>query len=58
MAATNKFYTYVPMNFGLEQPTLIETPELIKQRLQMVEELINLEVATKLLEVWGEGWGF
>lgn len=55
IAATNKFYTYVPMNFGLHQPTLIDSQELIKQRLQMVEELINLEVATKMLEVKREG---
>lgn len=51
LATSNKFYTFIPMNFGMRQPPLIDSDERIKERLQMVEELLHLEVASKLLKV-------
>jgi poly [ADP-ribose] polymerase len=51
LATSNKFYTFIPMNFGMRQPPLIDSDQRIKERLQMVEELLHLEVASKLLKV-------
>jgi poly [ADP-ribose] polymerase 1 len=43
--ATNRFYTLVPHNFGISKPPLIDNEELIKTKMDMLEALLDIEVA-------------
>eukprot|EP00005_Dracoamoeba_jomungandri_P000909 CAMPEP_0174254406 /NCGR_PEP_ID=MMETSP0439-20130205/3732_1 /TAXON_ID=0 /ORGANISM="Stereomyxa ramosa, Strain Chinc5" /LENGTH=1042 /DNA_ID=CAMNT_0015335969 /DNA_START=19 /DNA_END=3144 /DNA_ORIENTATION=- len=47
---TNKFYTLIPHDFGDEQPPLIDNDELLKKKLDMIEALQDIEIATSLLK--------
>jgi poly [ADP-ribose] polymerase len=51
---TNRFYTLVPHDFGEASPPLINTDELVKQKIELLDVLCDIEVANKLMEE-GEG---
>lgn len=42
---TNKFYSLVPQSFGVEKPPLINSDEMIKKKIEMVDSLMEIEVA-------------
>uniref|UniRef100_A0A7I4FF06 Poly [ADP-ribose] polymerase n=2 Tax=Physcomitrium patens TaxID=3218 RepID=A0A7I4FF06_PHYPA len=48
---TSEFYTVIPHDFGFKhmQNFIIDTPQKLKHKLEMVEALGEIEVATKLL---------
>ncbi|KAJ3158236.1 Poly [ADP-ribose] polymerase 2 [Geranomyces michiganensis] len=46
---TSLFYTIIPHNFGMRRPQLINTPQLLKAKLQMVEALGDIEIATEII---------
>ncbi|GFO48668.1 poly [ADP-ribose] polymerase [Plakobranchus ocellatus] len=48
--ATNRFYTTVPHDFGMKKPTLLDTSEIIKQKTDMLDNLMEIEVAYSLLK--------
>ncbi|XP_026832189.1 poly [ADP-ribose] polymerase isoform X2 [Drosophila erecta] len=48
--ATNRFYTLIPHNFGVQSPTLIETHQQIEDLRQMLDSLAEIEVAYSLIE--------
>lgn len=48
--ASNRFYTLIPHDFGVDVPPVINTQEMIKQKLEMVESLMEMEVAYSLLK--------
>ncbi|BFZ12172.1 hypothetical protein BsWGS_15210 [Bradybaena similaris] len=48
--ATNRFYTAVPHDFGLKKPPLLDTAEIIKQKIDMLDNLLEIEVAYSLLK--------
>ncbi|CAG5129820.1 unnamed protein product, partial [Candidula unifasciata] len=48
--ATNRFYTAVPHDFGLKKPVLLDTAEIIKQKTDMLDNLLEIEVAYSLLK--------
>ncbi|EGD73288.1 hypothetical protein PTSG_05004 [Salpingoeca rosetta] len=50
LGCSNKFYTYIPHDFGFKSPPPISTEKMIKDKVQMVEDLMNLEVASRILE--------
>ncbi|XP_045461901.1 poly [ADP-ribose] polymerase [Harmonia axyridis] len=50
---TNRFYTFIPHNFGVDNPPLLKTPEMIKQKIEMLDSLMELEVAYSLLKSAG-----
>ncbi|XP_039748825.1 poly [ADP-ribose] polymerase [Pararge aegeria] len=48
--ATNRFYTLVPHNFGLDNPPLLNTTEIIKNKTEMLDNLLEIEIAYSLLK--------
>ncbi|XP_014252361.1 poly [ADP-ribose] polymerase [Cimex lectularius] len=54
--ATNRFYTIIPHDFGTDTPPLLDNKEIIQAKLEMLESLMEMEVAYSLLkETKGEG---
>jgi len=52
---SNEFYTLIPHDFGMRRPTIINSKELLKEKITMVEALADIVVATKLLRGGGGG---
>jgi len=51
---SNQFYTLIPHDFGLKKPVVLNDPELIKSKLEMLESLMEIEVAYSLLKAGDE----
>ncbi|CAH2075136.1 unnamed protein product, partial [Iphiclides podalirius] len=47
--ATNRFYTLVPHSFGMENPPLLDNMELIKTKTEMLDNLLEIEIAYSML---------
>lgn len=47
--ASNRFYTLIPHNFGISEPKILETSEAIKNKCDMLDALLEMEVAYNLL---------
>lgn len=49
---SSQFYTIIPHDFGFKKMRefVIDTPQKLKRKIEMVEALAEIEVATKLLE--------
>ncbi|XP_058823403.1 poly [ADP-ribose] polymerase [Topomyia yanbarensis] len=47
--ASNRFYTLIPHNFGVETPTILDTVEQVKEKQDMLESLVEIEIAYSLL---------
>ncbi|XP_015110104.1 poly [ADP-ribose] polymerase [Diachasma alloeum] len=52
--ASNRFYTLVPHSFGVGEPTVLDNEILIQSKCQMLDSLIEMEIAYKLLNVKSE----
>lgn len=48
--ATNRFYTLIPHNFGVESPPLLDTTEQVEKLRQMLDSLLEIECAYNLLQ--------
>ena len=48
--ASNRFYTLIPHDFGLRKPPLLDTVEVISAKTQMLDNLLEIEVAYSLLK--------
>ncbi|KAH8262068.1 hypothetical protein KR038_001987 [Drosophila bunnanda] len=48
--ATNRFYTLIPHNFGIQSPALIETYKQIEDLRDVLDSLAEIEVAYKLIK--------
>ncbi|XP_045534440.1 poly [ADP-ribose] polymerase [Papilio machaon] len=48
--ATNRFYTLVPHNFGTDNPPLLNNAEAIKSKTEMLDNLLEIEIAYNLLK--------
>ncbi|CAG8530387.1 12742_t:CDS:1 [Acaulospora colombiana] len=46
---SNDFYSVIPHNFGMRKPALINSEAILKQKLDMVEALGEIEIATSLI---------
>ncbi|KAK9891936.1 hypothetical protein WA026_017419 [Henosepilachna vigintioctopunctata] len=51
--ASNRFYTFIPHSFGIDDPPILKTPEMIKQKIEMLDNLMELEVAYSLMKSAG-----
>ncbi|XP_066147801.1 poly [ADP-ribose] polymerase [Euwallacea fornicatus] len=51
--ATNKFYTLIPHSFGINEVQIIKEKELIKQKLEMLDNLMEMEIAYNLMKSSG-----
>ncbi|KAJ8686796.1 hypothetical protein QAD02_022590 [Eretmocerus hayati] len=49
ITASNKFYTFIPHNFGVSGPSIIETEAEIQAKNLMLESLLEMEIAYNLL---------
>jgi len=47
---TNKFYTLVPHDFGEGKPILIDTDELIREKVVLLDALCDIETAQSLMK--------
>ena len=47
---TNRFYTLVPHDFGMGKPPPLDSEEVIKIKTQMLDNLLEIEVAYSLLK--------
>jgi len=52
---TNRFYTLVPHDFGIDNPPLLDNEEIIKQKISMLDNLLEIEIAYGLLQNTGAG---
>ncbi|ESO88129.1 hypothetical protein LOTGIDRAFT_206927 [Lottia gigantea] len=48
--ASNRFYTLIPHDFGMKKPPLLDDPEIIKTKTEMLDSLLEIEVAYNLLK--------
>lgn len=48
--ASNRFYTMIPHDFGVKRPPIIDTIETITKKTEMLESLLEMEVAYGLLK--------
>lgn len=49
ISKTNQFYTLIPHSFGVAGPNIIDNEEEIKLKSQMLESLLEMEIAYSLL---------
>ncbi|XP_045512835.1 poly [ADP-ribose] polymerase isoform X2 [Pieris brassicae] len=47
--STNRFYTVVPHSFGLDNPPLLDSEEAVLNKIQMLDSLMEIEIAYSLL---------
>ncbi|CAK84112.1 unnamed protein product (macronuclear) [Paramecium tetraurelia] len=47
---TSEFYSQIPHDFGMNKAPLIDTKEKVKAKLEMLEAIQHIQVATKILE--------
>merc|ERR1711862_455530 len=48
--ASNRFFTLIPHDFGLKTPPILNDPDYIKSKIEMLDNLLEIEVAYKLLK--------
>ncbi|XP_070576368.1 poly [ADP-ribose] polymerase 1-like [Ptychodera flava] len=48
--ASNRFYTLIPHDFGMKKPPLLDSTDIIKAKTQMLDNLLDIEVAYSLLK--------
>ncbi|XP_076264902.1 poly-(ADP-ribose) polymerase [Rhynchophorus ferrugineus] len=51
--ATNRFYTLIPHNFGIEKIPVLKDKDIIKQKLDMLDNLLEMEIAYSLMKSSG-----
>lgn len=54
---TNRFFTYIPHNFGTATPPLLDNLEFIKKKTEMLESLLEIELAYEILQSGAEKEG-
>ena len=52
---SNKFYTLIPHDFGMQKPPLLDNEDIIKTKTSMLDNLMEIEVAYSLLTTKEEG---
>lgn len=52
--ASNRFYTLMPHNFGMHRAPVIKTREMIEEKREMLDNLIQIEVAYNLIKTEDE----
>ncbi|XP_028151640.2 poly [ADP-ribose] polymerase-like [Diabrotica virgifera virgifera] len=53
--ASNRFYTFIPHSFGLGTPTILDNEEIIKKKVEMLNSLLELEIAYNLMQTANKG---
>jgi len=48
--SANRFYTLIPHDFGMRAPPLIDNEKMLKEKTDMLEALLDLEIAASLIK--------
>ena len=51
---SNRFYTLIPHDFGMQKPPLLDNEDAIKTKTSMLDNLMEIEIAYSLLKTDGE----
>ncbi|XP_055007498.1 poly [ADP-ribose] polymerase 2 isoform X2 [Boleophthalmus pectinirostris] len=54
LEACNQFYTRIPHDFGLKTPPIIRTEEELKQKIELLEALSDIQIAVKMVQSSGD----
>ena len=46
--ASNRFFTLIPHDFGMRSPPLLDNPDLVKTKIEMLDSLLEIEVRSPL----------
>merc|ERR1719192_1763159 len=52
--ASNRFFTLIPHDFGMKSPPLLDNPDFVKAKIEMLDNLLEIEVAYNLLQTADE----
>lgn len=55
LEACNQFYTRIPHDFGLKPPPIIRTEEELKEKIELLEALSDIQIAVKMVQSSGDG---
>lgn len=47
--ASNRFFTLIPHDFGMRQPPMLDSPDLVASKIEMLDNLLEIEIAYSLL---------
>ncbi|KER21130.1 hypothetical protein T265_10490 [Opisthorchis viverrini] len=50
LSASTRFYTLIPHNFGMKAPPLLDNPKMIRDKLNMLDDLLEIELAYNILK--------
>lgn len=53
--ACNQFYTRIPHDFGLRPPPIIRSEEELKEKIELLEALSDIQIAVKMVESSADG---
>jgi hypothetical protein len=48
--ASNRFFTLIPHDFGMKTPPLLDNPDYVKTKIEMLDNMMEIEVAYNLLK--------
>lgn len=48
--ASNRFFTLIPHDFGMKTPPILNDPDYVKSKVEMLDNLLEIEVAYNLLK--------
>lgn len=51
---SNRFYTLIPHDFGIDNPPLLDSEDIIKKKIEMLDSLLEMEIAYSLLKTTKE----
>ncbi|TNN08103.1 Poly [ADP-ribose] polymerase 1 isoform 1 [Schistosoma japonicum] len=54
LSESTRFYTLIPHDFGMETPPLLDNKKIITKKIRMLEDLLEIELAYKMLQTKGD----
>ena len=48
--ASNRFFTLIPHDFGMNTPPILDNPDIVKSKIDMLDNLLEIEIAFNLLQ--------
>ena len=49
--ASNRFFTLIPHDFGMRSPPLLDNPDLVKTKIEMLDSLLEIEVRSPITQI-------
>ena len=50
--ASNRFFTLIPHDFGMRSPPLLDNPDLVKTKIEMLDSLLEIEVRLPITQIY------